>query len=308
MSDQIVCRLLKRLANNALEYRESELAESLDQLVGLGVLRQTESASSVACEGCGVLLGVSYLRDEATGKLHGYIACSECGIDEVSASELRRWSIDVPGLIRAIFASASDLKLAPKPVVPECLWSLARATWGDRSQEVFLVTRYRSSDYEAMGQAMHRRPKTLLLFPTEAAVTRWNHSTENPILALESMLRLGEIGFELDVATIQVALRIPDSKPTRKPTRRREARMANIKLLERALRDHLRAARDHAVSNRDHTGVPQLLQRPLQEELGKQVGLEPYSVTRCMRDKDAEILRYLWEMAGDLDAVLGYRR
>jgi hypothetical protein len=66
----------------------------------------------------------------------------------------------------------------------------------------------------------------------------------------------------------------------------------------------LRASRDHAFDTKARTGTPELLKRPTQAELARLAGVEDYDVTRCMKDPNGELLRFLWEALDDLDLVM----
>jgi AraC-like DNA-binding protein len=77
--------------------------------------------------------------------------------------------------------------------------------------------------------------------------------------------------------------------------------------LERELAEHLRAARDHAVTSRDFGGEAKLLRRPTKDELAKRAKVSPSAVTRCFQDESGAKLRMMWELAADLDAIIGYR-
>ena len=91
---------------------------------------------------------------------------------------------------------------------------------------------------------------------------------------------------------------------TRSP---REVREANVRKLEDALIDHLLAARDQAIQTRDEEGAPQLLPRPKQEFLARQIGCSVSTVSRALSDSRSRSLKALWQAADDLDAVMGFK-
>ncbi|MBN1512118.1 MAG: winged helix-turn-helix domain-containing protein [Phycisphaerae bacterium] len=94
---------------------------------------------------------------------------------------------------------------------------------------------------------------------------------------------------------------------TQKAGPRRGTRAANIEKLEKELETHLLAARDHAQSLRDRGLEPILLPRPSQKELADRTGLEPPTVSRCLKDQRATVLKILWETADSLEAVMRYK-
>ena len=91
-------------------------------------------------------------------------------------------------------------------------------------------------------------------------------------------------------------------------SKKRAARAANIEALKRELIAHVKAARDHAYAAIDLNREPNLLPRPLKTELARLVGITAPAVSRCFKDPDAHELRLLWEVAGDLEAILKYGR
>jgi hypothetical protein len=88
-----------------------------------------------------------------------------------------------------------------------------------------------------------------------------------------------------------------------RPPLKRGARAANIERLTEAMIAHLRAAKDHANSTQDTTGIPDLLPRPQQKELGALTGLLPSTVNRCLKDPRARELALYWKTARDLDLI-----
>jgi hypothetical protein len=87
--------------------------------------------------------------------------------------------------------------------------------------------------------------------------------------------------------------------------RKRASRTALIELLRREIEEHLRSARDYARATQDRTGTPLLLPRPSMEHLARRFRVHKSTISRCLRDKGAATLRMLWDVAADLDRILG---
>ncbi len=99
--------------------------------------------------------------------------------------------------------------------------------------------------------------------------------------------------------------------PAEKPVishRKRSQRASDIEVLEKALIEHTKAARDYAWAAIDAQKGPMLLPRPLKKDLGKQTNVKPWSLSRCFSDPGAHQLRLLWEIAGDLDQILRFKK
>ncbi len=97
------------------------------------------------------------------------------------------------------------------------------------------------------------------------------------------------------------AIIMPDAPIPTKPTARRGNRSANIEKLVAELRQHLLVTRDH------YWATGNLLPKPKMEDLGKMIGIEKYAVSRCIRDSDADMLRFLWQHADDMDFVRDWK-
>jgi hypothetical protein len=90
--------------------------------------------------------------------------------------------------------------------------------------------------------------------------------------------------------------------------RKRSQRAADIEVLEKALIEHIKSARDYAWAAIDAKKGPMLLPRPLKRELVKQTKIKPWSLSRCFSDPSAHQLRVLWDIAGDLDQILRFKK
>jgi hypothetical protein len=101
----------------------------------------------------------------------------------------------------------------------------------------------------------------------------------------------------------QVAGRSNVERQMRIPSKR-AARATMIADLTKAMVEHIRTARDHAYVVQRQTGSPQLLPRPTQRQLAQQLGASQTGVNRCLADPSARELRYLWNMAVDLDRIM----
>jgi hypothetical protein len=97
---------------------------------------------------------------------------------------------------------------------------------------------------------------------------------------------------------------LPQQAPDKPPRPKRGSRAALIEALTHELGEHLRSARDYAVATEDRTGTPQLLPRPKQELLARKLNVDKSSVSRCLSDRSARELRFLWDVAGDVDRIL----
>jgi hypothetical protein len=289
------------------------LAGSRDRLLGLGLLRPAAPSNSAACRECGngYTNRVVWLTDGRTGRPAPFIPCRECGPVRVPPDRLRRWAIDVPNLLAAVLAAAGG-RGTPAEVVPDGrLWHLGHVTWGGRSREAYFARCVYYPVRPAVAAALAARPKAVLFLPTEASARGWATATPNPVVALESVVSLGPDGITFDPAPVESRLveaglaGTPGSR--KKPLPKRATRAEGIDRLTREMIEHLREAREHALAMHDLKGERELLPRPTKKQLAARTRLSRSDVTRCFQDESARELRLYWQMADDLDQVLGFR-
>jgi hypothetical protein len=90
--------------------------------------------------------------------------------------------------------------------------------------------------------------------------------------------------------------------------RKRSQRAADIEVLEKALIEHVKSSQDYAWAAIDAKKGPMLLPRPSKKDLAKQTGIKPWSLSRCFNDPHAHQLRLLWDVAGDLEQILRFKK
>ena len=302
--------ILKRLESNLPRMLRNELRGSLPMLEKLGLLRQAEAASSATCRECdgGRALNVEFIRDSQTGLMHGYIHCPECGLSEVDPRELDRWRVVPAAILKSVTMSLAPNAREPTEVFPERLWDAGKIHLLGKLWEFFFAPASRLPAASPVLDYLRTRKKCIVLVPSELGVARWGSETENLVLAIESIASLESSGIVVDRGLLEsrIASFFGEPKSKARP-KRRESRLGDIDALVQEMIEHLRTARDHAVTTRDLTGTPVLLPRPTQQEVGKRASVTESSVSRCLKDKNAALLRRLWAMAADLDAVLEYR-
>lgn len=287
------------------------LGPRIEMLVQRGVLRETTPAGTATCTDCGGGYGrrVEYISDSKTGVKHGYINCPECGVVEVSRDSLRRWRVDLSGLIGVVFDSAGVAGPATE-VVPGRVWRVGRVTWSGRSREVYFGRCYRRDDGQPLVAEMSRRPKAILFLPTEETASRWGGAAQNLVVAIESAFELDDQGIHFDVEYIEACLidaGLAGGAKAKRPTRKRADRAAKIEALTAEVIEHLLAARDHAYATKERTGTPELLRRPTQKKLGQLAGVSESDVSRCLKDPEARELRLYWKTALDLDQIMRWQ-
>ena len=310
MADELLSLITRRLESSPPRMSRNELRGSIATLEQLGLIRPAEAASTSICRDCdgGRALSVEFIRDRQSGSMHGYIHCSHCGLTEVEPRELDRWRIDPLALLRAVMAKLTPAPREPAEVIPGRLWNAGKVHLLGQLREVFFVTGYRTATGASVVDFLRTRTQCIVLMPSEIGVARWGAASNNLLLAIESFAKLEDSGIALDQQPLEtrVAAFFGSKKP-KAPPKRRSSRLAGLDALERELAEHLRAARDHAISSRDLSGEAKLLKRPTRDQLARRAKISPPAATRCFQDEAGAKLRMMWELANDLDAIIGYR-
>jgi hypothetical protein len=104
------------------------------EVLGLGLLRETELAASIVCDQCG---------DAHWAEIYwvtpGVKACFVCeteGVIDIEIDRLRQWRIDTDR-VASLVAGSIDLSLPIEMLLRERLWRLGRRRLGGRYRDIF---------------------------------------------------------------------------------------------------------------------------------------------------------------------------
>lgn len=166
----------------------------------------------------------------------------------------------------------------------------------------------------------YKKEGVLLLTPTrrhwKEDITQIAHSHKMLFVAMEEVLEIQGERLKSTKAWTEylngfcqmVKMQLPGNYQNTKPLPVRARKMANIEKIEKALEAHLLSARDHAHALVQRGKPPELLPRPEQKMLAKEIGLSESAVSRCLNDKRAKVLKILWDMANNLESVMKYQK
>jgi len=269
----------------------------LEMLGRLGYVAPMEPVEGLICRECSGLEGDSQLDsyvDRISGQTVFAIFCSDCGITPITDSDMKCWRVDAEAIARR-FVKEVNIQGQVTAIIPDQLWHLGR-----RGNHQYLFARHLGEiTYEALELAIRQYPKASIVTGSEYLMARLQKSLPNRCIALElsATFRVdGSMAFDESLLEEQK----PD--PTKQPHKRRGDRTAKIELCERAMKDHVFAAYDY-MEDTARRGEIKLLPRPSQEMLGKMTNLSQKEVSRCLNDKEAKILRLLWEKSCTLDGI-----
>lgn len=282
------------------------LKDVLSILQAGSLLREIAATGSVDCPDCSRRCRVEPMQN-LDGTHRGYIQCRDCGISPVSPEMLRRWEIDTPAMLLAIFR---DAKLSVEASSPPFLWKIGTMTWAGRSRQLWFARAFRRDGSDAAIEILRRNPKSIVFATTGLGAERWHQATNSLVIPLEAVVSLDANRFLLDIEDIEGQIIDAGMGPaeTKKPTsKKRGGRLVDIEKLRDAMIEHLRSARDHAYATKDQYGAPRLLPRPTQKELSMQLEINYSKVNNCLNDKKAVELQLYWETANDLNRIMNFK-
>jgi len=270
-----------------------------DALTNAGYLRHGEYASYYYCDcGDGDFAEVVWIDNRTDETSRPFVRCEGCGIYSIEPEKLATWTVIVPSLVQRI-GEAMGFQQPFTEVVPGLVWSFGRKM----RREFYYVCCVGFEKKVAVKSFFILHPTAILIVPTNAAKEGVREILpENLCFSEESFVSLDE-EFRLNAAMSLIETELePAIKPRKKPVARRGNRAANIEKLAHELELHLITARDHLWE------IGDLLPRPSLQVLGKMAGLEKHDVTRCMKDPDAEKLRYLWKIANSVEMIRNWKK
>lgn len=244
---------------------------------------------------------------------------------DLAHADIVLYRVDLPRLRKAISDALSGVQISRTPVDATGA-RMQIGNWEPKKAAAFpvvlLLCRTRSALRERVAELATTllKPGAIVMTPTRATwdddIITLARTHRVLLVALEEvidvtggmMLQTAEWNEYLAAFCQMVGTTLPTNFRNKQKPRRRSQRAANIEKLEKAIGDHLLSAKKHAYSLREQGRELVLLPRPEQQFLAAQLGMTTTTVSRCLNDPKAKVLRMLWEAAESLEAVLRFRR
>jgi len=259
-------------------------------LLGLtetGFLRPTTPAEFYRCE-CEYGGGEVYWS-HALGQDYAHVHCG-CASYRIDPQDIQRWELVFPALLRKI-GEAMGFTPPFQEVIPGLAWQFGR-----RKRRDFYYPRRADFDMRRMlREFFSPHPTAIFIVPTTACFNFIDGLT-NPCFAVESIGSMDKsFNLTIDMNPIEVEL----EPVVNDGDFRQRRRVEKIDRLITALKEHYQLAKDHYYSSEGD-----ILRRPTQADLAKQINTSQDVVSRCLADRKAIVLRTLWDNAENLQAIL----
>ena len=277
----------------------------LEQWLGCGLLRPTTPALTMPCEVCGGRHTEKVVFLSNAGSTRAYVPCHTCGPSRIDPCRLRRWELDLSTLME-IVAKELACRGQASELVPHRFWQLGSACLAGRYHNVFFGRMMGHGDGCELLRRQHISKCGIVFVPSMMPRLDFSDEHHKPfVLSLREMILPESNALHLDKDFVESRVEShEDAARQEKAPAKRAGRAALIADLTKAMIEHIRTANDHARTTQQQTGSPQLLPRPTQRQLARQLGASQASVNRCLTDPSARELRYLWNLAIDLDRIL----
>ena len=272
------------------------------------VLQRAHPAEQVACLECGEYEDVAWLATENAAPI-AYARCGLIGPYRISPERLEQWTVSIPELL-TFLAGAIPIRGRRSELVRDHVWLLGKTGVAGASRNVYFVRGLHRPGGAAALRRIRLSPHSLVFVPSRLPDRSVFASSGQVVVSLAMAVAWNEDELLFDreyiVGRLERNRAGNGGIRKRKPVPRRAPRAATIEALKQELVEHLRAARDHARDTLDRTGTPELLPRPTMEFLARKLGIHKSSVSRALSDQSAEELKFLWDLAADLDRILSH--
>jgi hypothetical protein len=279
-----------------------------ETLRALGLLLECKTATHVTCTACtGEHVEEVTMLEYPDGVVRFYMVCPEQGRVEIEKEELLQWSVCFDPVLECI-RDGLGVQKDPVEVVPSRLWNIGRSALAGRSRVVWVGRGLSWPEAVSFAADMPSGASPVLFYigqsPRDGLVTL----PPDSVMDVAQVVFLSEGKLTFDRSGVEDQVTAHQSPQKKKPPKKRASRTAAMESLKKAIRDHLIAARDHAYRLIEDDKAPELLPRPTQQLLAKQLKLSKSSISRALADGGDKELTILWEVANDLDQVLKYKR
>jgi hypothetical protein len=277
-----------------------------DRCLASGLFVSAEPSLQIACTECGEIADVLLPDDSSSSVTNALILCPECGPHRVPVKVMSSWKLDLGSFLDSLCRSLSAVGQREE-LVRGRVWRLGKRGWAHAQRNLYLARALHKRDAWQIVNEAAFAAGAVVLVPEYVPEPDARTGELPTVVPLTEVISWAGNQFAFDEGPILQSLAARPNvgqaiKNRAGPSR--ASRRGVVQAIQREVEQHLRAARDHAFHTRERNGTAELLPRPTQEFLARQVGVHKSTVSRCLEDQTARELRLLWETAADLDRIL----
>ena len=268
-------------------------------LLDARLLRPTQTATSVECDGCDLGHVAEVIRfTYPDGQTRLFIMCPECGRVPIRPERLHQWVPDY-AVVADPIAEALQTRGGREEIVSDRLWKLGRAALAGQSRPVWLVRRL---DDELR---RHLPSDNLsVAFMLGIRLRADPGIDEDRVFEIKHLVDLVDGELRLDTGAVrgQLAEMARTAPPRATPRRKDSNRAEAIKVAKRELHAHIISMK--SMLAKTDMRPPRLTQRALAERIGQ----TPSTLSRILNEENDELLTILWDTANESEAIRNYSR
>jgi hypothetical protein len=274
----------------------------LDQSLKSGLFVPAPVYSPATCTQCGSPADVV---ECASSETEVWCKCEACGPHRVPVDQAGGWRLAVGRFLELLNAALGNAG-RPLELVRDRIWRLTQWHCAGASRNTYLARGLARRDAREVIEQARFPSGSVVFVPTQFPRRELQIEPLPRLISLVDALSWAGNALALDKPYIEMQLAAAAAGAGKHvpAVSRRSSRLSTIEALKRELVEHLRSARDHALDAQRRGGEAELLPRPTQERLARQLGVSKATVCRCLEDPSARELRRLWEAAGDLGRLM----
>jgi hypothetical protein len=204
--------------------------QAFDRLLAVDFIRETGAAAYVGCPIChGAHDEKVVIAEQSDGTYRYYLKCPVVLRAEVTADDLRQWTINFEAFTKAL-ARTIGLQGRCATLLPERLWSLGRVAWQGQRRKVLFARGLHWRDGAMVIDRIHSHHRPIILV-TYRESPEFQPTDVPPVVPLEEIASLRENDICLD-RVLMVAM-IDEADAAAQDDDRRTPNSGEIKQLVR---------------------------------------------------------------------------
>lgn len=183
---------------------------AFEQLVALGVIREGEPAQYAACPNCPDHHVEEVLYRAWPAGTRYFIPCPEALRTEVSAEQLRRWTIDFDAVARTVSRALVESGRCTQLVAGR-FWRLGRVKWEGAFRDVLLARGLLWPDGAQLATRVDGTGRAIVVVADHIPPRQFWPGLPAPVVSLSAIAQLSDTGISIDSADLFATVKEVDA-------------------------------------------------------------------------------------------------